>query len=240
MKKTTLLVVFHFIFISVILVSCETINNVDRVAYEKTISQEEEEMAEQLLTSDELLRFINENQHQKNVDISVDDLKGIDIDDFIKSNQISMGYVKIIGLKHVLEKYRETLNLKVLEPFIAYEIKSIDSTGDEYKRFKEEFFKKAGLKGELLHTDIFEIDHFDIIIGEKNHRIRIGQTKNLDNIDIEKNNFGVYCVTYVLDSSGFKNWAPIYYSKNAKYFILGTMQNEFENDLIKVFCEIDD
>jgi hypothetical protein len=216
------------------------VNNSRAITNQNVIVQEEEEMSDQFMTSDELISFINENQHLENVNITIDDLTGIDLLNFIEFNYINIERAKKLSLRNMLDRYRNDQFYKFLDPFAAYELKINESTDKEYSMFKDELFSKVRIKGKYLLVDEFNVEHYDFIYEGNNERVRIGRTKNFETTDITLNNAKIHCVTYVLDSSGFTNWAPIYYSKNAKYFILGSLSNTFGYEFMKVFFEIDD
>jgi hypothetical protein len=235
MQKTIIIL----INILVVLVSCVTNINDNKVKNDSSVSQKEVAMMEPLLSREEFIEFINENQHLDNVNITEDDLEGIDIEDFIKSSSMNKDSIKRYGLMQAIERYQEELKWRILEPFVAYDLKSVESTDEEFIKFKKRFFEEVDIRSEYLLTDDFMIDRFYIYYKGRNQSVLIGQTKNLEKANITKQD-NVYCVTYILDASGYTHWAPIQYSKNSKYFILKIEYNDFEYQLLKIFCEIDD
>lgn len=186
------------------------------------------------MTKEEFIEFVL----TRNLNITIEDFDGIDIDDFIHVQKIQKHLFDVaaediskINFKGSLIVY---LNKK-LEPYMAKEIKSVISTEEEYKSFKEEYLRKINASNELLFVDEYSIDNYNIFAGEKGHRVKIGQTQNFEKCNITKNYQGFYCVTYYGDPSVS---IEIFYSRNSKYFILANMIDKAEYELIKVFCEM--
>lgn len=211
----------------------------DLQASTENIGKGEEQMAEiNYMTKEEFEEFIS----KRNINVAIEDFEGIDIDHFIHDQLIvkelfDVEDVSKFDFKASLERYMQKLEHKSLAIYMAKDILSINSTDEEYKNFKEAFLKKIDLTNQILSTDEYDIDNYNIYIEGKKHRILIGQTQNLEKCMLTKNNDGFYCVTYIWDTSGLQLSMPIFYSKNSKYFILANMHDDKEYQLIKTFCE---
>ena len=217
------------------------VEDIDIQNLENSGAQGEGQMSDtNYMTKEEFLQYIKENQHLETVDITVEDLNGVDIDDFIMYSRFSKEDIDGFFLKYALESYLRDLKYRKLEPYMAIELTSADSTDEEFKTFKDKYFNIIGLAYEHEFVDEYGIDNYRFQVDEKKHTIGLGKTQNLGDCKIDKNNKGFYCVEYIQDQSGLMLSMPIYYSKNAKYFILADMYNEAEYELISFFCEMGD
>ena len=243
MKKSTLLLAVITILLTLLFTSCSISNDNAQIKTEdvqKNIEKGEDKMEKQLLTKDEFIKYIEENQDSDTVDITIADLESIDINDFISHYQYTKDNIDLFFLKYALERYMKHVSIRKLEPYMAKEIISVDSSVEEYTAFKEAYLKKIDLLYEFLFIDDYDIDNYDMVIEGRSRRIQIGQTKNLEKCLLIKNNNDVYCVTYKVDASGLQRFTPIIYSSDFKYFILANMHDENEYEIIKTFCGIDD
>ena len=213
------------------------VEDIDIQNQENSGAQGEGQMSDtNYITKEKFLEYIA----TQNVGITLDDLEGIDIDDFIVYSNFTEESVKILYLDKALERYLRDLKYRKLEPYMAIELTSADSTDEEFQKYKEKYFNIIGMAYEHEFVDEYGIDNYRFQIDDKKHTIGLGKTQNLGDCKIDKNNKGFYCVEYIQDQSGLVLSVPIYYSKNAKYFILADMYNEAEYELISIFCEMDD
>jgi len=195
--KVRVLAVLIIVILTFLLVSCKqnddstTPNNINNI----NNAQGEDHITEiKLMTKEEFIKYIEENQHLETVNITLDDLKCIDIDDFIAYCQFTKEDIDGFYLKYALELYLENLKYMKLERHMSSEIISVSSSAEEFEAFIEEYFKKVNRPYKNTSKDRYGIDNFDISIDGKEYRIRVGRTQNLGDYETEKNNNGFYCI----------------------------------------------
>jgi hypothetical protein len=180
-----------------------------------------------LMTKDEFIQYIEENQHLDTVDITVHDLDGVDIDGLITYGYLSKENVGRGYLKNALESYLSHLEGEAQKIYLAQKIISVESTGKEYLDFKERFFSVIGVKassggGPQEFLDFHEIYFRDSNGKDASGYLWMGQTKNLAALHPRLNErSGTYLLTVLIDSDGFGGEMSFSYNKNKKFFFTG-------------------
>ena len=191
-------------------------------------AEEEQEIV--LMTKEEFLIFIEENQDLETVDITVDDLVGIDIDDFIAHWHLTKDVVDTTFLKNALEWYLRDIENQTLIAYLATELVSVDSTDEEYKAFLGKFI--SSIDGMIIWSGgedlvgwyrvTFEAETYAHPEGEeKTEYMWILQTKNLSDFGTRLSDSGTYLIQIPWDSSGLGYEAGFFYNKNQKFFFTG-------------------
>ena len=181
-----------------------------------------------LMTKEEFINYIEENQDLETVDITVGDLDGIDIDDFIAYWNFTEEVIGHRYLKKALETYLQDIEDQNRSAYFAHEIVNVDSTDEEYTEFLDRFIASI-TDGEILASgkekDV--VDHFRVYYEdsdgkEMSENMWIGQTKYLDEFGtrcVEPS--GIYLIQIPWDSSGFGYEGQLFYNKNQKFFMTG-------------------
>ena len=209
----------------------------------------EEQMEEQLMAKEELLTFIEENQNLETVDITVDDLKDIDVDAYIRYWHFrTIDDIQNVFLRRTLESYLASIESQNRAAYMAQELLSVESTDEEYEKFKEVFISSVDghldYKGkEYTYLDLY-YTYYNGPDGEETWEyLYIGQTKYLNQFSTEKYNdardiFGYYKIHLPVDSEGLTYVQGFCYNKNQKYFMV-TYQFEPFFDMIKIFTAME-
>ena len=201
--------------------------NIEQTEPEKQDEQGEKEMEIQLLTVEEFIKCIEENQHLEAVDITVDDLEGIDIEGFIEYGHFTKDSFGRRYLRNALESYLVHVEDEKLLEYLAHELVSVDSTDEEYEKFKQKFI--PAIDGKIISSGKYKdlIDWYRVIFKDSDGKERteymwIGQTKYLDKfVTSRSESSGVYYIQIPMDSSGFGYEGSFHYNKNKKFFYTG-------------------
>ena len=98
-----------------------------------SIPLEEEEI--QFIKEEEFIQYIKAND----VGVTPKDIEDINIDDFIKTWYLTNENIKDRVLSNLLNDYLENNewqdNEKFIEPYLAYELRKVDSSDEEYEEF---------------------------------------------------------------------------------------------------------
>ena len=209
---------------------------------------DKEQMEIQLITKEELLKFIKENQDSETVDITVDDLEGVDIDGFVARWHFTKDNIAGLFLKTKLDTYLLEIEAKGQPTYIAQELVSVNSTDAEYREFKEKFIASVDNyfdhKGKVKsYLDRYHVYYNDLDGEEIWDYLYIGQTKYLDQFDTMKqgdpdNDSCYYEILLPVDSEGLTYVQGFYYNKNKKYFMVSDQYDPFF-DMIKIFTAME-
>ena len=144
---------FIIVIIILLLTACNNTSGKDI-----TNEQGENIMEEKLLTKEEFIQLIEEND----VGVTIEDFNNVDIDDFIAHYHISMEtFNKFISgdfiLSGILEGYIELAphwqKEQQLAPYLVQELKYVDSTDEEYMDFISRYFKAIGQNAEQIEME---------------------------------------------------------------------------------------
>jgi hypothetical protein len=189
-----------------------------------------------LATKQELLQYIKDNE----VGLTEEDFDGVDIDGFIEHYQFTTEEFARFNLKVLLEDYKTDKVYEQKAEIMAKEIKSVDSTDEEYQAFVEAYLKAVGKEYYFIGADKrFLLDVYGIKTEKINYCICIGKTKNMDKYDISSgDSYGaleiylpdgdmVMCVTYC-------------YSNDGKFFLFVSPEgdDDFIHELSLIFTEV--
>ena len=185
------------------------------------------------ITPEELFEYIKTHD----VGATVDDFEGIDMEVFIRSgggfrvgNEINPQF----DFKKAIDAYWWGLKKDEIDVYLAYEIKQVDCTDEEFEDFKNKFVDSIGEKemvispkeSAVMHCAAFDIEFYDGNI----YTVMIGQTKNLKDLKYVANGEKIRVVkgdrkngkpAYVdLISTKYELvFIPsFYYSESEKYF----------------------
>ena len=212
-------------------------------------NQPEEEI--DYITKEELFEYIETHD----AGVTIEDFEGIDMEEFIKSgggfragNEISPNYNFISAI----EMYWYKKEIERIEPYLAYEIKMVDSTDEEFEEFKERFVKIIEESGRAIYPiERWSGNGFMIELKNNSYEIMIGQTKYFDlnrnsndvnKIRVKKGNKNKQETAAIDFRSGLfvtSIMYQFYYSKSEKYFIFFLDRPGSLDDLniIKAFYE---
>jgi len=202
----------------------------------------EEDKEYELISKEKFIEYIENND----VDVTMEDFKDVDIEDFIATNHITEEWVKRLNLSVLLEHYLAVLESNKRPTYLAREIVSVDSTDEEFKEFKNRFiYNVNGLVGDFEYAGSFDqyltiyaFDYIDEDREESRERLYIGQTKylgeyvtsNYDNPD------WCYVIFLPMSSDGLVYEQSFSYNKDKKYFLVLNQYAVFD-ELIRTFTE---
>ena len=216
----------------------------------ETNIQGEEQMEEKLLTKEEFIQLIKEND----VDVTVQSFDGVDMDEFIAYYYISKEVFDefISGgfnLRRNLEGYIENAPLreekKRMDPYLVRELKYIESTDNEYKEFIDKYFEALQVNAEKYKeengVEIYELN----IEGNGTTYFRFCRTSKSKKLELSKGEKDDEENYMIIQYSGDMNYyLDIYYSKSGKYLMYfdGNAGYSFEErlNIIRTFCELED
>ena len=209
---------------------------------------DEEEI--QYRSKEELFNYIETHD----VGVTVEDFEGIDMEDFIRQRRFRADreISPEFDFKSAIDWYWYKISEAEVERYYAYELKSVNSTNEEFAEFQKRFVRAIEGKGFVIYPSKTQGDGKEYIIEVKdseNMIIELAQTKDLgfddtNKIKIIKRNsheneplnldFGYF-------EFAMRNYSPyFYYCKSDKYFMFFwegmSLLERF--DVIKVFCEV--
>lgn len=213
-----------------------------------SIPLEEEEI--QFIKEEEFIQYIKAND----VGVTPKDIEDINIDDFIKTWYLTNENIKDRVLSNLLNDYLENNewqdNEKFIEPYLAYELRKVDSSDEEYEEFVQHL--TLAIEQNLWIINSTGRGSYSIILKDREYiSYNVGQTKDLY-LSTENNETGKLKVIEGnierdeparLDFGYFefamRNHSPhFYYSRCQKYILYfdkGThLIEHFE--IIKAFC----
>lgn len=208
----------------------------------------ESEPAIELLTSEELLQIIRDND----TGVTEDDFEGIDIDDFIAFCRFQapskLEDTRLHNLRPHLDRYLNHLEMELYDTsqYLALEKMRVDSTDEEYETFIEAYFKALDMEYEALgissrdELDVYHV-YADGEIRDFNNRyyLYIGRTMDIRRYKIEGDGpFLLYKKSGFFEITESMN---IYYNKDYKFFLCTTGPNSGPDvyyKIIKTFAEV--
>jgi hypothetical protein len=198
-----------------------------------------------LMTKEELIEFIENNQHLVTVDITVEDLEGVDVDGLIARYHFTKEVIGHRYLRTAVDGYLNYLESKRRAVFMAQEIVSVDSTDEEYGAFREKFISSVSNKvkyiGKVGYLDQYWLYYTRPDGEESSSDMFIGQTKYLEEYSTGKycygknpDEFRFFVIHIPWDSDGMVFEQGISYNKDRKYFLA---LNPYDDalDMIKTF-----
>lgn len=200
------------------------------------LRSEGESIMNKLVTSEELLRFINDHD----TGVNKEDFDEIDIDDFIVSYMFSSPAeredVRLYELRRYLNIYKKRASegrFTQLRPLVRV---SADSTDEEYLLFIDAYFKSLGWEYRSLGITKYNLDRY-VVNPEfgKRYYLEIWKTKDIHKYDMRGVPFSLYLPggEIFTEVAGF-----VYYSKDYKFFL--SVEGEFDDYLyeaVKLFTE---
>ena len=217
-----------------------------------TNEQGENIMEEKLLTKDEFIQLIKEND----VGVTIENFNGVDIDEFIAHYQISTQIFNkfITGdfiLSGILEGFIELTphwqKEQQLAPYLVQELKYVESTYEEYMDFISRYFKATGQPAAQIRIEDNGVLLYGYEIEGSGYFLygfcQTSKSKKLTISRGEKDKDKNYTIKlYSGDESYYKN---IYYSKSGKYLMYYDGNGEYSSyeealNVIRTFCEMED
>jgi len=194
----------------------------------------EEMMDERLITKEELFEYIQTH----NVGLTIEDFKGIDVEDFISYCYFTTSSIRQLSRKS-LDDYLEELEWRVRISFFAKEKFSVDSSDEEYQKFLNDFFK-------AINKDVIA-SYFDDQSGFYRYELAgkeylyISRTKDIDQIAIGTNPIiDLELLVAFIPHGDARIRENFCYSRNKKYMLLADPLDDQLFEYVKVFCEIND
>ena len=228
----SIIVLISIVMIAIAAPSCDNSKEGETTIPEEITTGEEMITEKGLITKEELIEFIENNQHLETVDITVEDLDGIDINDFILHWHFTKEIIGHRYLQSAIDGYKNYLKGIERAAFMAQEIVSVDSTEEEYVTFREKFISSISVSAKIKYIgkdgplDQYELYYTKPDGEETSTYMFIGQTKHLGEYGIGKYNYGKdpdefrYYVIYIpWDSEGMVYEQGISYNKDRKYFL---------------------
>lgn len=198
------------------------------------IKQGEDDISMLLATKEEFLQYINDND----TGLTENDLEGIDIEDLIKEYSLTVDYIGRYNWEKTLESYKLRKILERKATIMAKEIRSVDSTEEEYRLFVEAYFKAVDEEYYFLGTNNrFLLDTYTIIAENTKYRISIGKTKNMEKYDIRDSGSYGTCEIY-LPEGDMAMRTQYCYSADNKFFILADNNDDFSQELFEIFAQM--
>lgn len=213
-----------------------------------------DENRDNLLSDDEFLRIVSENEDI--LGMTVADFDGIDIQDFLIDRFISWeslehGIDRFIphmggrSLRDSFESYLRNLSYRRVSAFLALELRTEESTDEEFELFKADFFERLG--GEVSsHYDRFNTvrilesasEEFIFDDGENPRLLTIGRTMYIERLKQENgwkvSENPVFVTLSFGDDTGWEEGMHI--SRCGKFFLLSVFDSEH---IVTTFLDVD-
>jgi hypothetical protein len=199
-------------------------------------------MSEYLLTVEEFLRRVSENE--KALGVAVTDFDDINVADFIDDCKINERLFEqcVLGermLGSLIRLYKSNLLYRQVEKYRATESVVVNSTNEEYEAFKTELFERIGGATEKLIWGDGYAREYAFQEGSRFPDFVMGRTMYIVPLKwlhwrFPEDPFQVFIPD---GGDGAEYGAPLYHSKSGKYFLA-----IYESDamfIIEYFCEID-
>lgn len=193
----------------------------------------------EILTEEEFLHYIRNND----VGVTEDDFISVDIIGFIEKYSWTLETFKRLRVESALESYkRHSENIRRNEIY-AHEVRSVDSTDEEYAAFVNAFLAAIDKEYEYVGKDE-GLDRYDIRFGDSGifvkdwHILKIGRTKDITQFDIRNDSSDglVRLNTSSYGEGGTMN--SFVYSCDNKYFLLVSSEDlDFSYWLSDVFIK---
>ena len=169
----------------------------------------------ELLTKQEFLQYVKENE----VDVTVQDFDGVDIDDFVRYGYLTSEWVTHQNLVKLLECYKRDLVNEQGSKIMAKEIICVDSTDEEYEAFLKAYFNAVdGEYWKYGARQKYQFESYTIRKDDVRCRIEIGKTKNMSMYKIFDGRF--YGNLEIDIPDGDASWRlPFCYSADGKFFM---------------------
>jgi hypothetical protein len=187
----------------------------------------------QLVTKDELLQYIRDND----VGLTIEDLDNIDIEDFIVEFSITVDHFVLMNWKTVLEDYLMIKDFQRELGIMAREIKNVESSDEELEAFIRVYFNTIGEEVNELGVNQ-GLNGYSIITKNGSYMLRIGLTKNIGQFDIRDSGFyGTYEI--YLPSGDMALRLPFCYSADGKFFLIVVAErnDEYSHWLSEMFTK---
>ena len=213
-------------------------------------NQPEKEIDEiDYMTKEEFINYIQSNDFG----VTINDFDGINIEEFVRLFYFTDEYQPEPNYKYIIQIYWNWKLEKEVEPYHAYELKSVESTNEEFSEFQKRFIEAIEGKGMVINPTNRQGHGIEFIIeakGSDSINFVLAQTKDLGFEDtktfkiIKRNSPDIEPLN--LDFGYFefamRNYSPyFYYSKSNQYFIYFSEERSFSEqhfEIIKVFCEV--
>jgi len=211
------------------------------------LSNKEEIMEEPLLTKEEFLRRVSENEEALGVTIA--DFNDIDVDDFIEFRKLTETDLEafIAGRRifsAVFESYVSGIERRRVLKYAERELTVKDSTDEEFEEFKAVFFESIGGVTEATSSQRESvvgnefIQWYSFQAGEATLVLIIGRTMDIEHL--ESNG-------WVFSGNSLHVWMPFhipagnvfFISRNGKFFVeFGNLNSSLE--AVDAFMAIED
>jgi len=211
------------------------------------INNPEENVADvEILTREIFLQYIREND----VGVTEEDFADVDIDDFLEQRAWSTTTdLSRFRIDTALENYRRYLenlpNLQREDRIFAREIRSVESTDEEFEAFVQAYFAEIGKEPAFVGSGL-GIYRYDIMYGDsgnlfmERYILEIGRTMDFVHHTITINNYrGFLQMDRTYGGSGTLDW--FVYSGDDKFFLIssGGSDPDFLHRLREVFTKIE-
>jgi len=239
MKKVLVFIIC--IGIAVMLCSCEEGYNAS-----SQISKQESEIAMKLITREEFIQFIRDNE----TGVSEEDFKNIDIDEFIKYWKFTSPSegedAKLLELGDSLEWYKDILEIRELQKksdklsmLMAVEKVSVDSTDEEYEAFIKAYFGALEMEQEISEPSRSGLDTYVIDINDGTYYLYIGKTKDIEKYNIKYDKIREWLEILIPAGQGASWNLSFCYSGDNKFFlsILAKDNNDSKYELYELFTK---
>ena len=195
--------------------------------------QKEKDPAMNLVTLDVFLEYLETND----VGITEEDLEGVDIEAFIEAGALTEDRLGRFNLKTLINAYKQNMSRKARESIFARDIKSVNSTDEEYEAFIKAYFEGVGKEGSYMGSE-GGLDRYDIIIEDSRYFLYIGKTKNIDQYQIISGSEArEYCLLSIPTGSDEGLSLPFCYSNGDKFLlaVLASTKSDYKYTLLEIF-----
>jgi len=212
-------------------------------------NEEGEIMDERLLTKEEFLKKVSENE--KALGVTVEDFKDIDVDDFIEDMQITQirFYQYVSGSQIFISSYETYLRYlprRAIKKYQSTDLTVKDSTKEEFEIFAVHFIESLGYVVETV--ELFASDSARDLIkeyvyetDEDYYHFIIGRTYDIATLRNRHWRFTENPVhAQVPFGDGSEYGAHMFLSENGKFFLIIIGVGELSEHFVKSFKETGD
>ena len=227
------LILLIFICIAGTLCSCDGSESVDNSRLDENTKQGSD-ITMALITEQELLQYIEDNL---DVGLTEKDFEDISINDFIKDLEFTSEDFGRYPLKLLVETYKENKYYEQRAAIMAKEIRSVDSTDEEYRAFIEAYLEDVGKESLFLGGNPDGSYTYHIFTENGKYGITIGRTKNMDQFDIREGRF--YGNYEIYAHHGDMVTTTTYcYSDDNKFYLIASGNDDFSYELYEIFTKV--
>jgi len=208
-------------------------------SFDNEAEAREDEIILDLLTKQEFLQYLSEND----VGLAEEDFEGIDLDDFIRSCGITSESIEQLlpNMPKTVLIYRMLKVIAQEHAIYAKEIRSVDSSDEEYEAFIVKLMEEIGCDYNFLGKDFYGLDSYEVFLKTGRLVLMIGRTRDIPNYIIKDggdDSFGSLFIDFPVSDMFLSLF--FCYSGDYKFFIVDSYRadNEEAHEIYKTFTQI--